>query len=136
MLEMIRFKTDRIKNEWSGAALNPALRVIVVAASLWLIRKTGKAAIITGLFRTRDEQRAIYPNEPDKRSTHEYGRAADIRVMGVLTDAQAHEWEAWINTAFAYYGKAGSRTALLHEVGNLGGHMHIQVGPEEPEIIE
>ena len=127
----VQFKTRRIEAEWNAAGvIHPALRVVVSAAALWHWRTAGRQAVLTCALRSREEQRAIYPDQPERRSTHEYGRAADFRTRD-LDPNMARAWEAWINSAFAYLGRAGTRTALLHEVNSLGGHLHVQVGPDE-----
>ncbi|MEK7557488.1 MAG: hypothetical protein AAB538_05905 [Patescibacteria group bacterium] len=128
----IRFKTSRIENEWLAwqELLHPALYVLVLSAALWLYRKTGKRTVITDLLRTEAEERAIYPNEPDKRSVHQYGRGADLKTNGVPPDV-IKEWVDWINEAWRYYGSSGLLTALYHEVGGGGLHLHIQIGPLE-----
>lgn len=136
----LEFKDKRVESEWmagfdpdapAGTSLHPALVVVVAAAGHWIFRATGRRAVLTHLLRTRSEQERIYPGEPERRSPHEYGRAADFRVRNLPADL-AGEWEAWLNAAFGYLGRAGSRTAILHETGGRGMHLHVQVGPAEP----
>jgi hypothetical protein len=127
----LQFKNSRIEEQWKGGGIiHPALRVIVNAAALWHWRATGRPAVLTCVLRTRQEQRAIYPDQPERRSPHEFGRAVDLRTRDLDQDG-ARAWEAWINSAFAYLGHSGARTALLHEVNSLGGHLHVQAGPSE-----
>jgi len=137
----IRFKSPRQEREWfarsPGAEIHPALYIVVLAASHWYCQRTGQPAVLTHLLRTEREQRQIYPDRTAYRSPHEFGRATDMRTAG-LEPVVAREWEDWINRSFPYSGKPGARTALFHEVGGLGEHLHIQVGPLEsaPKIPE
>jgi hypothetical protein len=128
----IRFKSSRIENEWMHRQelLHPALYVIVLSAALWIYRRTGKRTVITALLRTDAEQRAIYPNEPDKESVHQVGRGADLRTEGIPLDI-IKELVDWVNATWKYYGSSNVKTALFHEVGNHGLHLHLQVGPVE-----
>ncbi len=124
------FKTGRQRDEWQSPRLHPALSVIVLAAARWHWLATAEPAVVTALLRTPAEQRAIYPARPGRRSPHEFGRAADIRVTS-LADGQDEAWARWLNDAFAYSGRSGLKTALVHQVGDRGRHLHLQVGPGE-----
>jgi hypothetical protein len=135
----ILFDGYREQSEWfegcradkpAGRRIHPALYVITLAAGLWHYREAGKPAVVTHLLRTRQEQRNLYPDRPGQRSTHEFGRAADLRTRELSTEA-ALEWANWLNSTFSYLGRAGTRTALVHEVGGHGRHLHLQVGPGE-----
>lgn len=130
----IRFKSPRQEREWfarsSGAEIHPALYAVVLTAARWYYQRTGRPAVLTHLLRTEGEQRRIYPDRAGYRSPHEFGRAVDMRTAG-LEPSVAGEWEDWINRTFPYSGKAGANTALLHQVGGLGKHLHIQIGPLE-----
>jgi hypothetical protein len=128
----LSFKDSRVEAQWNDPdSLHPALRVIVAAAAHWHWRATGQPAVLTCLLRSKEEQRAIYPDSPQRRSPHEYGRAADFRTRD-MAKAKAEAWRDWLNRSFTYLGRAGARTALLHEVNSMGGHLHVQVGPAEP----
>ena len=135
----IRFDGEREKQEWFEGCLanmpkarriHPALYVMVLAAALWYYRRTGEPVVITHILRTREEQRKFYPDQPNKRSTHEFGQAADLRTRNLSFEV-AQEWAEWLNLCFDYYGRLGSMTALVHEVGKHGMHFHLQVGPHE-----
>ena len=124
------FKTDRQRGEWQSQRLHPALSVIVLAAARWHWLATAEPAVVTGILRTPAEQRAIYPAGAGRRSPHEFGRAADIRVTS-LADGQAEAWARWRNDTFVYSGRSGLKTALVHQVAGGGRHLHLQVGPGE-----
>jgi len=131
----LRFKSQRISDEWQDNRLNPLLRIIVLAAAYWHFRNTTIPAVLTGLLRTREEQQAIYPSEPNRRSVHEYWRGADLRTTHI--NILAPEWRDWINSIFPYNGSNPAiMTALVHQVGTHGEHLHLQCGPNEriPEV--
>ncbi len=124
------FKTGRQRDEWRSPRLHPALGVIVLAAARWHWLSCGEPAVVTAVLRTPAEQRAIYPARPGRRSPHEFGRAADVRVTA-LAQGQAEAWARWLNDSFAYSGRSGLKTALVHQVAGGGRHLHLQVGPGE-----
>ncbi|MEA2064482.1 MAG: hypothetical protein U9P14_12335 [Gemmatimonadota bacterium] len=135
----IRFGSLHCESEWfetgyaggtKGPGIHPALYVAVLAACLWHFRRTGEPAVVTHLLRSSSEQRRLYPHQPHRRSPHQYGRAADLRTRH-LDDSTAEEWAEWVNRSFDYRGRAGVQTALYHQVGNHGHHLHLQVGPAE-----
>jgi len=134
----IRFKSAREEGEWfngCGVAagtgvIHPALYVMALAAAHWYFRATGNPAVVTNILRSRQEQLEIYPDAPSRRSPHEFGRALDFRTRELGPEA-ARRWEDWLNQAFSYRGRAESRTALVHETGGRGEHLHLQVGPAE-----
>ncbi len=135
----IRFKSSRIEREWFAGSnpadpipkLHPALYIVVLAAAHWYFKRTGEPAVLTGIIRTRDEQLEIYPDHPDRRSVHEFGRGTDIRTSG-LQPVVAMEWREWIDRNFEYQSaRLNLHTAWVHETGEFGEHLHIQVGPLE-----
>ena len=135
----IRFDCYREQSEWfegcsagnqAGCGIHPALYAVVLAAGLWHYRKTGRPAVVTHLLRSREEQSRFYPDRPRLHSPHEFGRAADLRTA-LLGPDLALEWAEWLNRSFEYHGRVGVKTALYHEVGGHGEHLHLQVGPRE-----
>lgn len=135
----LQCKTHRILSEWSNGLdpddsvyrLHPAIYIITLTAAFLYYKVTGEPAVLTCLLRTRPEQRRIYPNQPNRRSTHEFGRAFDMRVHG-MTLQQRQAWQDKLNAIFPYSStRQGCATALIHEVGDHGSHLHAQVGPLE-----
>lgn len=138
----LRFSDARVESEWLESLLetepelqkiHPAIYVIVTAAALWHFRRTGQPATVTHILRTNSEQRLIYPDDPSRRSPHEFGRAVDLRTRH-LKAGESDQWHDWINRTFEYYGQKGLSTAVCHEIGGRGRHMHIQVGPAEKPV--
>ena len=117
---MILFKTLRIESHW--LQVHPDIRKILYWLSGYLQQTQGIDVMVTDLIRTREEQRALYPDEPDKRSVHEFWRGADIRSEDI-EDPKA--LESYINYTWPY-GKGRIKTAIHHDVGR-GDHIHIQV---------
>ncbi|MCB0221675.1 MAG: hypothetical protein KDH09_18405 [Chrysiogenetes bacterium] len=121
-------KDERIVSELPK--VDPRVRAILLDAACFLAAR-GFSLLVTCLLRTRDEQRAIFERavqlglkEPE-RSPHEFGRAADIRTMGIPDEVIA-ELVAYINLKYPY-DTPKIQCAIRHNVGG-GDHLHIQVG--------
>ncbi len=120
----LAFKTKRIRDEFLDAPLDPRLRAILLEQGWHIAHEYGYLYELTDLIRTRSEQRALYPNDPDKRSVHEFRRGAD----GVIRGFEKSDYrliEAWTNKYFPYQ-KAKYRTCKYHDIGH-GAHLHNQV---------
>jgi len=137
------FKSSDLQDQYLSGKFHPALYVKLGAAGLWHYKQTGAQAVITSLY--RDD------------GIHSGFRAGDLRTRHIYPYVSGR-WEAWLNLVFLYYGKAGCKTAMIHEVkkclncGNhcewnvaicnkcgkvafgepMGIHLHLQVGPREP----
>ena len=121
-------KDERIVSELPK--VDPRVRAILLDAACFLAAR-GFSLLVTCLLRTRDEQRAIFERavqlglkEPE-RSPHEFGRAADIRTMGIPDEVIA-ELVAYINLKYPY-DTPKIQCAIRHNVGG-GDHLLIQVG--------
>jgi len=122
---MIKFKNPALKNEFEN--LHPHLRKILFWLAGYAEYHWDMPVVITELFRTQAEQEAIYGAGTEKKSVHQYGRGADISVVPMNGVVPPEEIAEKINANFPY-SKLGLNTALYHEVGNRGKHIHIQVG--------
>ena len=121
---MILYKTLRIESHW--LQVHPKIRQIVYWLSGYLAQTQDIDVIVTDLLRTREEQRALYPDEPEKKSVHQFGRGVDIGVTDI-DDPKA--LESYINNTWPY-GDGKHKTALYHTVHKdkkRGKHIHIQV---------
>ena len=128
---MLIFRESKLRKEFDQ--LHPALQKILYWLSGWAERNTSAKNIeITHLFRTQAEQDDIYGDNDDYRlhpwkSVHQYSRGADISVRSFRAQGDDPELIcSLINTEFPY-GDGKHRTALYHQVGNRGKHIHLQV---------
>lgn len=126
----MRFKTGRQKAEWTSDKVDPRLRAMILAVEgycRWQ-RLPGQRLLeptLTDLWRSREEQRALYPENPNKRSVHEFWRGGDLRSRN-WTQEQVKELEGWIQKTFEYGGRF--KSARYHTIGR-GFHIHLQVPP-------
>lgn len=120
----LTFKTERQRRELRSENVHPHLLRVVAFVSLWVFRKYGRLPEVTEVFRTEEEQRAIYPGEPLKKSVHQFWRGCDIVVRG-LDPAENGRIRDAANSLFPY-GKPGHQTCIYHDVGR-GPHLHLQV---------
>jgi len=128
---MIEFKTKRQAEEFRY--LHPGLQKILYWLSGWTEMNTAaKQITITGLIRTQEEQNAIYADnvlfrESPWPSVHQFGRGADISVLGFLSSGDdPASICVEVNREFLY-GDGRHSTAIYHEVNRHGKHIHIQV---------
>lgn len=128
---MIKFKTPALRSQFN--LLHPGLKHILYWLSGWVeINTSAKRIIVTDLIRSQEEQDEIYGNDPrygEKpwKSVHQFGRGADISVHRFITDGDdADEICREIEQEFPY-GDGRHQSAIHHQVGNRGKHIHIQV---------
>ncbi|MBI5117534.1 hypothetical protein HZA56_13745 [Candidatus Poribacteria bacterium] len=120
----LAFKSPRQRQEFYSPKLDARLFWIIGLIALWVSRKHGLAPELTDVYRTGEEQRRIYPNEPTRRSVHQFWRGCDIVARGLNAAAHA-EIRDFVNRLF-HYGKPGHETCIYHDVGK-GWHLHVQV---------
>ncbi len=128
---MIIFPNSQIRQEFG--LLHPDLLKILYWLSGWVELNTNAGAItLTHLIRTQSEQDEIYGADPEYqlkpwKSVHQFGRGADISLSDFIFERDNVEAIiATINSNWRYR-TPGKQTALIHQVGNMGMHMHIQV---------
>ena len=120
----LEYKTDKRRQELRSARIRLGLVRVVAFAALWTFRKYGCFPEITEVFRTEAEQRIIYPEDPARKSVHQYWRGCDmvIRALGQKEHTQIRDV---VNRLFPY-GKPGHQTCIYHDVGS-GPHLHFQI---------
>ena len=123
---MIKFKIDRLEVEF--ARIDRRLQHILYWLDGWIQHNTSCRMIkVTDLFRTQEEQEAIYGEETKIKSVHQFRRGADISVLNFLAlGLNPQEISGVINNEFPY-GDGRHSTSIYHEVNGRGKHIHIQV---------
>jgi len=115
----VNFLHYHIEDEWMKLLLiNPKL----VFITLRFCQLAGGEITITHLYRTEKQQRAFYPDDPNKRSVHEFWRGVDVRTKDLDSKVVA-EAVNMLNAEFYYDNKRN--TALVHTIGR-GVHLHLQ----------
>ena len=120
----LKFKTEKQRRELYSGKADPRLLRLVAFIALWAFRKYGRSPEITEVYRTEDEQRALYPNDAAKKSVHQFWRGCDVVVRG-LDPSHHREIRDTVNLFFPY-GKPIHRTCIYHDAGS-GWHLHLQV---------
>ena len=121
------FKTDRIREEFAELTLggrNPALAAVMLYADHASELIANRAACVTSIFRTRDEQRAICDRLEiaPYRSVHEFWRGFDLRRRD-YTDEEAQAIVAMVTSVFSYGGSLKVLSAKPH---GTSAHFHGQ----------
>ena len=134
---MIRFKTDKLFAQFYSEKLDKRLRTILYS----VLGELNESSVlfycnITDVFRTQEEQDRIYKDDPEYQkqkweSVHQYWRGIDFIIEdseGINYDKNFHEnLVNKINNSIQYNDKQNHNTALYHEVGFNGVHIHLQV---------
>jgi len=111
---MIRFKDDKIRQQWESSELHPLMIIVVLYTAALMAIKYNVLAVITSIHR------------PGDKGVHGYWRGVDIRVHNLLA-GEAKQLEAEINRHFQYdKARPEKKVAYLHGKGN-NIHLHLQV---------
>lgn len=106
---------------------NAALHGLVDQLSVWVSNNLQKDITLTHLYRTAEEQVALYAaTEPAKRPTaspHQVWNAVDLR-SSVYTPEEVAGIVAWVNKH--YTNPNGRVCALAHAIAGGAYHLHIQ----------
>lgn len=125
----MKFKDDKIANDWEAGAVNPRLKTVCTETDAWLLATYQKEMFMTGLIRTPAEQALIYPDNPTKPSPHlitadnPLCRAADFR----RTHLTADELLGLVGFFSHKWGAAHKALLLVDDRGPAHPHLHIAV---------
>lgn len=117
----------QFKNVWIKGQLpkvDERIRTILNFLDFYMQARHGLELCVTELIRTQEEQYHIYGANYPKKSVHQYGRGADVRCYN-WTQAAIDDALFLLNSI--PYGKGTYKTAIYHQVGDNGIHIHIQV---------
>ena len=124
----MKFKTDRQREEYESDKLDPKMRMLLQMIDFYSVLKTGLEITVTEIYRTQEEQDAIYARSEKYQakpwlSVHQIWKGADIRV----TDYRGEDVANILGVLESIpYRTRGKQTAIRHDVGK-GDHIHIQV---------
>jgi len=130
---MIVFKTLRQRQEFNSPLLDKRLKIILYCLAGYMEYILSQPLIITGIFRTQEEQDSIYEDnfaykQNPWTSVHQVWRGADTSVL-YLTKEQIDDIVVFLNDNFKYSSPRFS-TSKAHNVG-FGSHIHIQCDPDK-----
>jgi hypothetical protein len=124
--------STRLRSEWRDLYKeNPALYSIVTHLAGYCGLTLKKNLVITQIFRTKEQQKAIYGPNTKKKSPHMFYCAVDLRCR----DSHfTKEERGFLEGALRKYDQlnrfkhmpSGSGTVWIHSVGDGGIHFHIQ----------
>lgn len=124
---MLKFKTDQERDEWVQMGFkNPRLVDAIIDLADTMQLMFGKDITLTEVFRTPDEQTALYKDEAQKvaKSPHSFWKAVDIRSRD-LTQHQIDFAVQYLNTK--YKNASGRPVAIFHKIAGGADHIHVQL---------
>lgn len=121
---MIKFKTKRIAKEFNDPKMSSDLLSLVYILNEFCQLELKKDITLTDLYRTQEEQDAIYKDIPNynKKSVHQYWRGVDIRSRD-FTIEEIEKIAQFMNL-ITYDVK--HKTCIYHKVKGNVYHLHIQ----------
>jgi uncharacterized protein YcbK (DUF882 family) len=122
---MITFKTDKERSQYVDLSTkNPKLVELLIDLDQMITKDYGKNIVLTSVFRTPDEQAALYSQATRKvtNSAHSTNEAVDLRSW-TFTDAERDEIVAYLNNK--YKNANGKPVAMCHSIPGGTIHFHI-----------
>lgn len=124
-----QFKTARIKDEYNQLPFrNKRLKNLLEFVNLYSQLAFGKPIMVTSIFRSQEEQDALYaqtpPDQKPPRSPHQDWCAADLR-SSIYTPYEIDRLVAALNTIPVWGGQR--KAALYHTIAGNVAHLHIQI---------
>lgn len=129
---IIQFANERIKEEFNNPKLDNRLKIIVYALAGFINFNFSKALVLTGIFRTQEEQDEIYKDnfqyQKEKwSSVHQFGCGTDCSIK-YFTDDELQKIGIFLDKLEYDKSRPTKKCWLIHDIG-LGRHGHIQVYP-------
>jgi hypothetical protein len=125
----MQYKTDLIKSEFETLKTkNPKLVKILTAIDLFSQAEFGKEIVLTSIYRSLEEYKALYSANPSAMPTslpHSKYQAADLR-SSIYSQQEVDRIVAFAN-CFHFYG-GQRKTALYHAIANGAPHFHVAGG--------
>lgn len=132
-IKPIKFKndSDRMKREFDDLNdHNPNLRTLLEDLNHFVNDNFKKELVITMIFRTQEEQDAIYANDEKYKkkkfkSPHQLMHGVDIRSE-TFSQEEKDKMVEFLNNKGKELSNYYSWTAKVHQVGQGALHFHIQ----------
>lgn len=126
---MIKFKTDRIKDEFEKALFikNPKLFKLLDTAAQFVELEFKKDIVLTEIYRSEEEYKALYAKAGavPKSMPHAKWQSADLR-SSIYTPREIERLLAFFNQ-FTFYG-GQRKVAIYHAISGNVMHFHVQIG--------
>jgi hypothetical protein len=122
-LEVIKFATAKVKEEWNSGDLDERLKVLVCAAAFYCWTEFKKPLMITCIY--RDD--GVHGDWRGVDARVSYYDALKRDIVWYLSEDQAMQLEKWISDHFTYDPDREFQTAFYHKNrGSKGWHLHFQ----------
>jgi len=141
----IRFKAGRshvLLDELERCDLR--LKLLALAVAGYVDRHFKRDVVVTEIYRTEAEQRAIYPNDPKTKSVHQFGRGIDFGIRAypageldpwprpeslavpALEPGEIARIDAFFSALLSYDDERPDFDSMVHH-NVKGDHLHLQV---------
>lgn len=123
----IQFKTDRIRDEYSQLiSKNSKLFTMLEDIERFISETLNKDVVITSIYRSPEENAALYNGNPPKSIPHTTWEAFDLR-SSVYTDDEINKILAYVTSN--YKNTNGKTPALYHVIPGNVYHFHFYQQP-------
>jgi len=121
----MKFKNDRIRDEWHSGKLSIELKDKINFWLKWLEwRAPGYEPTITDIYRSPEEYKAIYDDENRTPGIHTFWRAIDFRTSD-MPDRLAYDSAVLLNTIPYDEQRPHLKTCLYGDERHMN-HLHLQ----------
>lgn len=126
----MQFKTPRIEAEYATLAMrNFRLYNLLERASTFVEEAFGKPLILTCIYRSEEENKALYAPKPQPEwRPHTKWEGVDLR-SSIYTEAEIEKLLNHLNMNTVYGGRR--KCAVYHKISGNAYHLHIQCPPAE-----
>lgn len=121
MADPLRFRSQRLEDEFFGPEIHPLVRLILLEAAEHSLETHGWLFEVTSCLRTAAEDAALGGS-----GIHVTGRAVDVsarsipeRLVKAVTD--------WVNARWQYDPQRPQKTVCYSAPHGTGPHLHFQV---------
>ena len=121
MSDPLRFRSQRLEDEFFGPNVHSVVRMIVLEAAEHALEAHGWLFDVTSCLRTAEEDRAA-----GGHGIHVTGRAVDVGARAI-PDTLVKAVTDWVNARWQYDPVRPNLTVCYSEPHGTGPHMHFQV---------
>jgi len=121
MADPLRFRSQRLDDEFFGPEVHPVVRMIVLEAAEHALGTHGWLFEVTSCLRTAEEDAKLGGS-----GIHVTGRAVDVSARSI-PDALVHAVTEWVNARWRYDPQRPRLTCCYSAPHGTGPHLHFQV---------
>ena len=121
MSDPLRFRSQRLEDEFFGPEVHPVVRMIVLEAAEHALEVHGWLFEVTSCLRTREEDIAA-----GGHGIHVTGRAVDVGARSI-PEGMVKAITGWVNDRWQYDPQRPNLTCCYSAPHGTGPHCHFQV---------